>query len=92
LIAGSAMLSPQPAANSKKMATRRQAEILELVADGLSDKQIARRLGLSTRTVRTHLEIYFRRSRQHNRIGALRAYQDAMRSALEGPTGHLELQ
>jgi DNA-binding NarL/FixJ family response regulator len=58
-------------------ASPRQAEILNLVAFGLSDKEIARRLGVSIRTVRTHLEIYFRRSRQHNRIGALRAWRDA---------------
>lgn len=36
--------------------TRRQTEVIELVASGLVDKEIARRLGVTHRTVRTHLE------------------------------------
>ena len=36
--------------------TRRQAEIAELVAQGLSNKQIADRLVISQRTVETHVE------------------------------------
>lgn len=57
-------------------ATPRQAQILRLVAAGLGDKEIAKQLGLSSRTVRTHLEIYFRRTGQHNRIGAVLAWRD----------------
>jgi len=33
-----------------------QERVLELVARGLSDREIARQLGLSHRTVRTHLD------------------------------------
>ena len=36
--------------------TRRQSEILRLIADGKSDKEIAAFLAISFRTVRTHLE------------------------------------
>ena len=39
--------------------TNREREILALLADGLSNKQIARRLGISTNTVKTHLELLF---------------------------------
>lgn len=39
--------------------TSRQLDILGLVATGQSDKQIALRLGVSRRTVRTHLEKLF---------------------------------
>ena len=39
--------------------TPRQAQILDLAATGLSDKEIARRLGVTHRTVRTHLEKLF---------------------------------
>jgi len=55
------------------------------VAVGLSDKEIAKELGLSLRTVRTHLEIYFRRTGKHNRIGAVLAWRN-----LTTPTGRLE--
>src|ERR1700737_2536365 len=39
--------------------TPRQAQILELAASGLSDKEIARRLHVTHRTVRTHFEKLF---------------------------------
>src|SRR5438270_3421161 len=39
--------------------TPRQAQILGLAANGLSDKEIASRLGVAHRTVRTHLEKLF---------------------------------
>jgi DNA-binding NarL/FixJ family response regulator len=39
----------------------REAEVLGLVAEGLANKQIARRLGISERTVKVHLGSVFRR-------------------------------
>jgi DNA-binding CsgD family transcriptional regulator len=39
--------------------TDREREILALLADGLGNKQIAARLGISTNTVKTHLELLF---------------------------------
>jgi DNA-binding CsgD family transcriptional regulator len=39
--------------------TNREREILALLADGLGNKQIAGRLGISTNTVKTHLEMLF---------------------------------
>ncbi len=39
--------------------TRREREILALLADGFGNKQIAARLGISTNTVKTHLELLF---------------------------------
>jgi DNA-binding NarL/FixJ family response regulator len=39
--------------------TQREREILALLADGLANKQIAARLGISTNTVKTHLELLF---------------------------------
>jgi DNA-binding NarL/FixJ family response regulator len=41
---------------SQLRVTPRQAQVLALVAAGLSDKEVASRLGLSHRTVRTHLD------------------------------------
>jgi DNA-binding CsgD family transcriptional regulator len=39
--------------------SRREEEVLALLADGLVNKQIAARLGISTNTVKTHLELLF---------------------------------
>src|ERR1043165_6167846 len=39
--------------------TNREREILALLAEGLGNKQIAGRLGISTNTVKTHLELLF---------------------------------
>jgi two-component system, NarL family, nitrate/nitrite response regulator NarL len=39
--------------------TPREREILALLADGLANKQIAARLGISKNTVKTHLELVF---------------------------------
>jgi DNA-binding CsgD family transcriptional regulator len=39
--------------------TTREREILELLSEGLGNKQIAGRLGISTNTVKTHLELLF---------------------------------
>lgn len=52
--------------------TPRQAEVMALVAEGLSDGQIARRLGLSESTVGKHLEHVYDRTGAHSRIQAVR--------------------
>jgi two-component system nitrate/nitrite response regulator NarL len=46
-------------AASAPVLTRREREILALLADGIGNKQIAARLGISTNTVKTHLELLF---------------------------------
>ena len=45
--------------SSAPVLTQREREILALLADGLGNKQIAARLGISTNTVKTHLELLF---------------------------------
>jgi DNA-binding CsgD family transcriptional regulator len=51
--------------------TPRQAQILALAANGLSDKEIAKRLGVTFRTVRTHFEKLFRDRGIRNRSQAI---------------------
>src|SRR5919201_5598020 len=51
--------------------TDRQGQILELAAQGLSDKEIARLLGLSMHTVRTHLKRLYRGQGLSNRAEAV---------------------
>lgn len=50
--------------------TPRQAQVLQLVRTGLSDNEIAGRLGLSQRTVQKHLELAYRRLGVRNRTAA----------------------
>ena len=54
--------------------TRRQAEILELVASGLSDKEIASRLGVSPRTIQSHLDRLYLQHGFHKRTAAVAAW------------------
>ena len=54
--------------------TARQAQVLSLIAAGLSDKEIAARLGVSPRTVRTHLERFLREHRMSSRTEAATAW------------------
>jgi DNA-binding NarL/FixJ family response regulator len=56
--------------------SRRQMEVAELVAQGLSSKEVASRLGLSEVTIRNHLSTLFRKFNVSSRIAlanALRA-------------------
>jgi DNA-binding NarL/FixJ family response regulator len=69
--------------------TPRQAEILELVWNGLSDKQIASRLHIGNRTVRSHLEILRRRWRQPSRVGLLRVWHQLKADQLSGQSGDI---
>ncbi|HET6434973.1 MAG TPA: response regulator transcription factor [Xanthomonadaceae bacterium] len=51
--------------------TGRQREIVACAARGLSNKQIARALGISPETVKTHLQRVFERHGVHGRIALL---------------------
>jgi DNA-binding NarL/FixJ family response regulator len=59
----------------KAALTLRQVEVLKLVADGLSNKHIARQLQLTEKTVKAHLTRVFRFLGVVNRTQALRAAQ-----------------
>lgn len=50
--------------------TARQAQVMDLVVDGLSDAQIAKRLGLSESTIGKHLEHIYARTGSHSRVQA----------------------
>ncbi|GAA5142427.1 response regulator transcription factor [Nocardioides marinquilinus] len=54
---------PAPAAAAADVAelSPREREVLQLVAQGLANKQIARRLGITERTVKAHVGSVFRR-------------------------------
>jgi DNA-binding CsgD family transcriptional regulator len=65
-----------PRADDRRVApalTNREREILALLADGLGNKQIAARLGISTSTVKTHLEVSFEKLGVTSRAEAVAA-------------------
>ena len=49
-----------PTGNPSDLLTERQRQIVGLFADGLSTKEISRRLGISTNTVKSHIAVIFR--------------------------------
>jgi DNA-binding NarL/FixJ family response regulator len=53
------LLDAQRAQQPARNLSRRESEVLGLVATGLANKQIARRLGISERTVKAHLTAVF---------------------------------
>jgi DNA-binding CsgD family transcriptional regulator len=53
--------------------TNREREILALLADGLGNKQIAARLGISANTVKSHLELLFEKLDVSSRAEAVAA-------------------
>jgi DNA-binding CsgD family transcriptional regulator len=50
---------PDPSALSKLGVSKREQEVLELIAEGLSNREIAERLFVSTSTVKTHTSNLF---------------------------------
>jgi DNA-binding CsgD family transcriptional regulator len=65
----------------------RQEQIVVCIALGKTDKEIAIQLGISERTVRTHLERLFRSIGVHNRAGAVAVCLS--RGDLRGPLSAL---
>lgn len=62
--------STVPASLQSSGLTTRQAEVMALVAQGLSSRAIAERLGLRFYTVTTHMKIAYKKLGVHNRVGA----------------------
>ena len=58
--------SPPPAAG--EALTRRETDVLRLVADGLGNQQIAQRLGVAVTTVRSHLSSVYEKLRLESRV------------------------
>jgi DNA-binding CsgD family transcriptional regulator len=75
LLQEAAVQRPALAALERLGLTRRQAQVLQLVAIGEDDRRIAQELWLSTATVRKHLEnIYARRGVNSRTAAAARAH------------------
>ena len=58
--------------------SKREKEILEALTQGLANKEIAERLGLSVETVRVHLKRIYEKLHVHSRTGAAMKYRDVI--------------
>lgn len=59
--------------------TPREQQVLELVAEGLANREIAEKLGMSTRTAQKHLENLFKKVGVHDRTELVtRAFRQGM--------------
>lgn len=60
--------------------TRREREVIELIGEGLSNKEIAHRLGIATHTVKTHVRNVMEKLELHTRL-QIAAYSRREQSA-----------
>jgi DNA-binding CsgD family transcriptional regulator/tetratricopeptide (TPR) repeat protein len=60
----------RPAPDDGRLFTRREAEVLKLLAEGLTNRQIAERLFISEKTVGSHVAHIFEKLGVHSRVGA----------------------
>jgi DNA-binding CsgD family transcriptional regulator len=63
----------------RKNLSPRQSQILALMAEGYSDKEIARKIGVSYPTVRTHIDRIFREYGLRNRTEAVAVWLSRLR-------------
>jgi len=63
----------------RKNLSPRQSQILALMAEGCSDKEIARKIGVSYPTVRTHIDRIFRDYGLRNRTEAVAVWLSKLR-------------
>ncbi len=66
---------PPPEHPSSSRLTPREIEVLRLVARGLTDREIGAALGISTRTVESHVAHLMQRLGVHDRAAAVDAYR-----------------
>ncbi|MFE9425533.1 response regulator transcription factor [Kitasatospora sp. NPDC006697] len=63
-------LAPPPSSPLRSALTEREAAVLDLLTEGLTDRQIGNRLAVSSRTVDKHLEHAYAKLRVHSRVAA----------------------
>ena len=67
-----AFLNGQPVKKTKELLTSREAEVLQLIAEGMANKQIAAELFISIKTVEKHRQQVMNKLRIHDVAGLTR--------------------
>jgi two-component system, NarL family, response regulator DegU len=70
IASGQSLDAGPPANETLQSLTKRELEILHLVAEGLSNDEIAKKIFISEKTVKTHLTNIFDKLQVHNRFKA----------------------
>jgi len=81
------LLQQQPVRAPQESLTERQLAVLGQLVQGLSNKEIARALGMAEPTVKGHLVTIFRVLRVRNRAEAVSAGQSHLRAQLRTASG-----
>lgn len=64
--------------------TKRESDVIALLAQGLTNKRIGKELGISNHTVRDHISSMLKKTKTTNRV-ELALFQSGMRKALLRP-------
>lgn len=63
---------PRNTKEQRKNLTKREVEVLQLVYDGLSNKQIAKAMYIEKRTVDNYINYILKKTNKRNRVEAIR--------------------
>jgi DNA-binding NarL/FixJ family response regulator len=84
-IANQAVGRRAPAATDAVRLSKREREVIDLIAEGLSNKEIARRLHIATDTVKSHVHNILEKLALHNRLQIAAHAHRAGESKTESP-------
>ena len=76
-VSGARVRGAHPPRAGRPGLTRREREVLDLVADGMTNAQVAAQLWISPGTVRRHLENVFAKLGVHTRTAAVASVRHA---------------
>jgi DNA-binding NarL/FixJ family response regulator len=82
---------PNPRLRAMHGLTRREQQLLPLIAEGLTNKEIASQLGLSEQTVKNHIHRILHKVGSEDRLSAIHALETASLQVSEerdGPEGY----
>ena len=72
---------PDSGAGQHKNISPRQSQVLALMAEGFSDKEIARKIGITYPTVRTYIDRVFRGYGVRNRTEAVAVWLNGLKTS-----------